>query len=95
MDESTGNMSRFTGKYHLTIIGGGKDINSIEEYSTSDVALFNYQTHGYVHTVLGLGLLNHPGLIDFFTRFLSCTGNYVQPICNNLSSPYIGIVACQ
>jgi hypothetical protein len=48
VDESTGNMSRFAGKYHLAIIGGGKNIYSIEEYSASDVALFNYQTHGYV-----------------------------------------------
>ena len=46
VDDSTGSMSRFTGKYHLTIIGGGKDVYSIEEYSASDVASFNYQTHG-------------------------------------------------
>ena len=46
VDESTGNTLRFTGKYHLTIIGGGEDVYSIEEYSASDVALFNYQTHG-------------------------------------------------
>jgi hypothetical protein len=47
-------MSRFAGKYHLAIIGGGKDIYSIEEYSASDVALFNYQTHGYVLKVCGV-----------------------------------------
>jgi hypothetical protein len=57
VDESTGSMTRFTEKYHLAIIGGGKDIYSIEEYTESDVALFNYQTHGYMHLALALNSL--------------------------------------
>ena len=48
IDQSTGNSTLFSGKYRLTIVGGGKDLASVADYSQDDMLMFNYKNEGLV-----------------------------------------------